>query len=95
MKDGLESPLQDTLTWEEIAARYDQEWVELLDYVWPEGEPYPLNGVVGIHARDKRAFYAELNRRQPKPEDSALLFVGQPPRPEGALYATPFVLRSA
>ena len=87
--------MSNRLTWEEIKTRYDREWVELVDCDWPEGEPYPVEGVVRVHASDKKDFYAELNRLQPKPEQSALLFVGQAPRPEGAMYATPFVFRSA
>jgi hypothetical protein len=30
------------LTRDEIRRRYDGEWVELVHYVWDEGEPYPV-----------------------------------------------------
>lgn len=83
------------LTWNEIKARYDREWIELVDCDWPEGDQYPLGGVVRVHAAEKKVSYAELNQQLPKPEQSTLLFVGQPARPKGAMYATPFVFRPA
>ena len=38
--------MEKKLTWEEIKKHYNQEWVELVDYDWPDTEPYPRDGVV-------------------------------------------------
>ena len=32
--------MEKKLTWEEISRRYDKQWVELVDYDWPEEELY-------------------------------------------------------
>jgi hypothetical protein len=64
------------LTWKEIEERYDQQWVELVDYDWPEGDFQPRSGVVRTHAADKKAFHRDC-RREPVPEDSADLFVAK------------------
>ncbi|ETW97115.1 MAG: hypothetical protein ETSY1_23850 [Candidatus Entotheonella factor] len=44
------------LNWEEIKKRFDQEWVELIDYEWEETKPYPSGGVVRVHAKDRKEF---------------------------------------
>lgn len=36
------------LTWAQIATQYDCEWVQLVNYEWAEGEPFPSSGIVGI-----------------------------------------------
>jgi hypothetical protein len=64
------------LTWEEIRKQYDQEWVELVDYDWPDEEPDPRAGVVRVHAKEREEF-DRLAAVDP-PRDSACVFVGDP-----------------
>lgn len=64
------------LNWEEIKERYHQQWVELVDYDWPESEPRPLSGVVRVHAKSRTEF-DDLADVDP-PFDSAYIFVGRP-----------------
>ena len=73
------------LTWEEIKKQYDQEWVELVDYDWPEEETYPRSGIVRVHSRERAEFYrlAEID----SPRDSALVFVGKPSLPPGQVFS--------
>ena len=68
--------MKNELTWEEIKKQYDKEWIELIDYNWAEGEPYPRAGVVRTHGIDKKLFHLEC-RRNPAPEISAFLFIGK------------------
>ena len=77
------------LTWSEISKIHDKEWVELVDYDWPDGTPYPKSGVVRVHASDRKEFYRLMRECQPKPEDSALVFVGQPPSEPNTIYMNP------
>lgn len=68
--------MEKKLTWEEIKKLYDQEWVELVDYDWPEGTPYPRSGVVRVHDADRKNFHAAVKMQTPA--GSALVFVGTP-----------------
>ena len=68
--------MEKKLTWQEIEKQYDREWVQLVDYDWPEGMPYPHAGTVRVHASDRKAFYSLANK-EPRPLDSAILFVGK------------------
>ncbi len=81
------------LTWEEIRKQFDQEWVELIDYDWPEEQPYPRAGVIRTHGIDKKQFHQEC-RREPAPEISALLFVGKKISPENIIFP-PSMIRVA
>lgn len=63
------------LTWQEIEKLYDREWVQLVDYDWPEEESLPLSGVVTVHAKSRREFDELILKEQQ--EDSALVFVGE------------------
>lgn len=69
------------LSWEQIRERYDGEWVELIDYVWDEGEPYPAEGAVRTHAASRKEFNS-LVLGQP-PAGAARLFVGDVVRGTG------------
>lgn len=64
------------LTWEEIKSQYDHEWIELVDYDWPDEEPTPRAGVVRVHANTREEF-DDLADIDP-PFDSAYIFVGDP-----------------
>lgn len=68
------------LTWEEIKKQYDQEWVELVDYDWPDQDQYPRSGVVRVHA-PTRSKFDDLADIDP-PFDSAYIFVGETKRSE-------------
>ncbi len=68
--------MEKKLTWQEIKERFDQEWVQLIDYDWPEGEPFPSAGVVQFHASDRKEFDT-LSRQNPV-DDAACVFVGKP-----------------
>lgn len=78
--------MDEKLTWVEIEKLYDQQRVELVDYDWPEGDPYPRSGVVRSHGSNKKEFYQQC-RREPVPDDSAILFVGVPRIPEGTVFS--------
>ena len=73
------------LTWSEIEKRYDQEWVQLVNYDWPEGEPYPSSGVVQFHSPKRKEFDA-LSRENPV-EDAACVFVGEVHVPENTIWS--------
>ena len=73
------------LSWKEIESLYDQEWVELVDYDWPEEEPYPVSGSVRVHATDRKVF-DELILKDP-PAESALIFVGERKAANGVILS--------
>jgi glutamine synthetase len=72
--------MAEKLSWEEIKQQYDQEWVELVDYDWPDTETYPRSGIVRVHA-NTRAKFDDLADIDP-PFDSAYIFVGQTKKDE-------------
>lgn len=74
------TPVMEELSWGDIEKLYDHEWVQLVDYDWPEGNPFPIAGTVHFHARDRKEFDA-LSRKNPV-EDAACVFVGKPSLPE-------------
>ena len=74
------------ISWEEIKTSYNQEWVELVDYIWPESEAYPLEGIVRSHGPDKKEFHQQC-RKDPVPLDSAILFVGPPISKDKTLFS--------
>lgn len=75
--------MTEKLSWDEIQKRHSQEWVELVDYDWADGEPYPAAGVVRVHAPERKQFYHLAN--QERPHDSAILFVGDLDLPFGVI----------
>jgi hypothetical protein len=78
--------MNEKLTWDEILKRYDQQYVELVDFDWPDEEPNPLSGIVRTHNADKKEFYRQT-KREPQPDDAAILWVGKLPREEGVYHA--------
>ena len=74
------------LTWQEIEQRYNQEWVQLVDYEWPEGEPFPSGGIVRVHAPDRKDFYRIVKETPQRPSDSAFVFVGNPAKEPGIVH---------
>jgi len=69
--------MSEKLSWEEIKENFDQEWVLLDDYDWPDSEEYPRAGVVRFHAKERSEFDRQIASREAG-FDSALLFVGGP-----------------
>ncbi len=67
--------MNNKLSWSEIEKLYDREWVQLVDYDWPEEEAYPHAGVVRVHAKSRKEFDKLL--LEDPPSDSALVFVGE------------------
>ena len=85
--------IEEQLTWEEITKRYDKEWVELVDYDWPDGARYPKAGIVTVHDTDRRRFGRQLKQRVSVISDRAWIFVGTPDRdPDTILYTSLFRL---
>ncbi len=72
------------LTFNEIKTRYNEEWVELIDYDWPDGMPWPKAGVVRVHHPNRKEFWKLAKETQPQVEESAIVFVG-PPDPPGTI----------
>lgn len=73
------------LTWEEITRQYDQQWVELVDYDWPEEDPDPIAGVVRAHSADRVEFYRLAAKDSPV--DSAIVFVGKHNLPKDQIFS--------
>lgn len=69
------------LTWEQIKQRYHEEWVELTNYDWPDGIPWPRSGVVRVHSPNRKEFWRLANEKMPPVTDSAVVFVGPPDKP--------------
>lgn len=65
--------MEEKLTWKEIEKRYWHQWVQLVDFDWPDTEPWPLTAAVRVHSPDKR----EFNRLAAKdrPRNTARLYV--------------------
>lgn len=81
--------MKEKLNWDEIKKNHDQQWVELVDYDWPDGTPYPRSGAVRVHAQDRHEFYRLMSILEPKPADSALIFVGSPKLESNKIYINP------
>jgi hypothetical protein len=75
---------EERLTFEQIKQRYSEEWVMLVDYDWPVGEPWPKSGVVWVHSPNRREYWRLANEKKPRPKDTAGFFVG-PPHPEDGI----------
>ena len=68
--------MEEKLSWEEIEKRYNQEWIQLINYDWPEGDPYPKSGNVRVHATSRKEFN-QLVKSKETIKDAARIFVGQ------------------
>ena len=77
------------LSWEEIQKRYNQQWVQLVDYEWPEGEPRPLSGRVRIHAPERREFNKLI--LESEAVDAARVYVGDHRLPESTILSSNIV----
>ena len=73
------------LTWEEISKKYNQEWVQLVEYDWLDEDALPRSGIVQAHAKTRREFDKLIISKPQK--DSALLFVGKRNVPPGVVLS--------
>ena len=62
------------LLWDEIEKNYPNQWVQLVDFEWTEGNPRPSKGVVRISAPDRKEFNRLVLNADPV--DGARVFVG-------------------
>ena len=77
--------MEKKLSWQEIKQGFDQEWVELIEYDWPDEEAFPRSGIVRVHAKSRREFDRLIN--QDPPLDSALVYVGERKPEPGVIYS--------
>lgn len=78
-----------TLTWQQIEEKYDQQWIQLIEFDWPEGEVRPRSGCVRIHAQTRR----EFNRLVLEADgvNAARIYVGKHSLPEGTILSSNIV----
>jgi len=74
------------LSWAEIEKLYDQQWVELIDFDWPEDEPLPKSGVVRVHAKTRKEF--DRLAADNAPTNSAYVYVGRRELPPNTFLNT-------
>jgi hypothetical protein len=74
------------LNWNQIEKDFNSKWIELVDYEWQDGKPFPDSGKVRVSASDRQEFY-KLAKIDP-PKDSAILFVGKPGVPENSFLCS-------
>jgi len=69
-----EGSRSEKLSWLEIQKKYNEEWVELIDFEWDETQSDPQSGVVRVHSKDKREFHKLILDR---PDcEAAIVYVG-------------------
>jgi hypothetical protein len=73
------------LSWEKIKELYDQQYVELVSYDWPEEEIHPRSGIVRAHSSDRAEFYRQVGKDSPI--DSAIVFVGKVSLPKDVIFS--------
>ena len=77
--------MEKKLNWDEIEKLYDQQYVELVNYDWPEEEIHPRSGIVRVHSSDRVQFYNEVGKDTPV--DSAIVFVGKIKLPKDVIFS--------
>jgi len=77
--------MSEKLSWEEIEKLYDKQWVELIDYDWPEEQQYPRSGIVQTHSSNRTEFYQLAAKGSPV--DSAIVFVGKQRLPKDQIFS--------
>jgi len=65
----------DKQSWDQIEKAFCNQWIELVDYDWQEGKPFPTAGTVRVHSSSRQDFYKQAKINPPK--DSAILLVGK------------------
>jgi hypothetical protein len=74
------------LDWKQIQKEYQHQWVQLVDYDWPDGEPHPKSGKVRINATTRKEFNKLV--LQAEPRDAARIYVGDHSTPEGTVISS-------
>ena len=77
--------MDEKLTWEEIKARYPDQWVELIECEWDETEPDPRNGIVRRHAKKRKEIHEQF-MKDPV-DDSAIVYTGEFKVPDGMVFS--------
>ncbi|MBI4859995.1 MAG: hypothetical protein HY815_06990 [Candidatus Riflebacteria bacterium] len=65
--------MADKLSWDEIKETYADEWIALVDHVWPNTEPVPLSGIVYAHSPD----HATLIEMAKHLNEAAIVWTGK------------------
>ncbi len=78
--------MEQVLSWQEIEKNYNQQWVQLVDYDWPEGEPRPKSGRVRLHASTRKEFNKLV--LEAEPVNAARIYVGTHKMPEGIILSS-------
>ena len=76
-------------SWKEIEEKFNNQWVQLVDYNWPEGEPRPLSGKVRLHAPTRKEFNKCVLAAEPV--DAARVYVGKHKLPDGYILSSHIV----
>ncbi len=78
--------MEQVLSWREIEKNYNQQWVQLVDYDWPDGEPKPKSGRVRLHAPTRKEFNKLV--LEAAPVNAARIYVGTHKMPEGVILSS-------
>ena len=71
--------MENKLNWEEIKKQYDQEWLLLEDYDWPDEEVDPRAGRVRFHAPTRTEFDCILEQNEALlGTEVAIVYTGRP-----------------
>ena len=62
------------LSWKQIEKKYDKQWVQLINFDWPEYESLPHSGEVVANAKKRKDFDKLICATKQK--FSAILFIG-------------------
>lgn len=68
--------MAEKLSWDEILKKYDQQWIELVDFDWDETDPSPKAGVVRVHSTNKSEML-RIASIDPPAKEAAILFIGK------------------
>jgi hypothetical protein len=85
MSEAVVSTPRERMTWEQICAAYEGEWVLMVDVDWPEEDIDPRSGVVVAHG--KRRLYGLAKELVPNHTEITHLFIFPPEYLER--YASP------
>jgi hypothetical protein len=83
--------MEQVIDFNEISARYPDEWVLLGNPTWEETAPDPSSGVVLYHSKDKREVCYLGKPLMAKYDSTALLFNRVTPRAVKSVLLGPFV----
>jgi len=74
------------MTWQQIEEEHNGQWVQLVDYDWPEEETYPRTGKVRLSAPTRKEFNRLVLEKEPV--DAARIYVGEHKLPEGSIISS-------